>query len=110
MGPLRNGDGSEYPPDKIIDDLVAANTVTIFSKTYCPHCKRIKEFFKAKSIEYEALELDIMGQLGKDIQATLLDRTGQSTVPSVWINGKFIGKNFELKLDKNNLVFIVITH
>ena len=99
MGPLRNGDGSEYPPDKIIDDLVAANTVTIFSKTYCPHCKRIKEFFKGKSIEYEALELDIMGQLGKDIQATLLDRTGQSTVPSVWINGKFIGKMSGLMFD-----------
>ena len=47
---------------------VAENTVAIFSKTHCPYCKRIKGFFKDKGIEFEAMELDIMGQLGKDIQ------------------------------------------
>jgi glutaredoxin len=52
---------------------VAENTVAIFSKTHCPYCKRIKGFFKDKGIEFEAMELDIMGQLGKDIQVYSYD-------------------------------------
>jgi arsenate reductase-like glutaredoxin family protein len=56
----------------VIDDMIKSNTVAIFSKTYCPYCKRIKEFFASKSIEFQALELDIMGQQGKDIQALIL--------------------------------------
>ena len=68
MGPFRNGEGSEFHPDKIIDDMIAGNTVAIFSKTYCPYCKSIKDFFKGHGIEFQTLELDIMGQQGKDIQ------------------------------------------
>jgi glutaredoxin 3 len=30
---------------------------------------------------------------GMSIQAQLLTMTGQATVPSVWINGKFLGGN-----------------
>ena len=92
MGPLRNEEGEEESPSNIIDELIAKNVVAIFAKSYCPHCKRVKEFFKSKNIEFRALELDIMGDQGKEIQATLLQRTGQSTVPNVWVNGKFIGK------------------
>ncbi len=49
--------------------------MAIFSKTHCPYCKRIKGFFKDKGIEFEAMELDIMGQLGKDIQVNNNDFT-----------------------------------
>ena len=79
-------------PDKIIDDHVAQNQVAIFAKTFCKYSKKTKEFFTTKGIKFEALDLDTMGSQGVDIQAKLLERTGQSTVPSVWVNGKFIGK------------------
>ena len=98
MGPLRNGDGDEESPSDVIDQMIAKNLVAIFSKTYCPHCAKIKEFFKSKNIEFQALELDIMGTQGKEIQATLLQRTGQSTVPNVWVNRKFIGKRLLMSI------------
>jgi glutaredoxin len=39
---------------------------------------------------------DTLGEKGSQIQAKLLEKTGQSTVPNVWINGKFIGKFFTI--------------
>ena len=79
-------------PNKIIDDHVAHNPVAIFAKSFCKYSKKTKEFFTTKGINFEALDLDTMGSQGLHIQAKLLERTGQSTVPSVWVNGKFIGK------------------
>ena len=96
MGPIRNKDGSEEDPAKIVDDTIGQNSVVIFSKSYCPFCTKVKDFFAGKGIEFIALELDTMGNQGAEIQSALLERTRQSTVPSVWVNGKFIGKTFDL--------------
>ena len=47
--------------------------------------------FNDKGLAFTALELDTMGQLGANIQAALLQKTGQKTVPSVFFDGKHIG-------------------
>lgn len=39
----------------------------------------------------KVVELDTMGAKGASIQSALLEMTGQSTVPSVFINAKHIG-------------------
>lgn len=46
----------------LVQRLVADNTVAIFSKSYCPFCNKIKEFFREKDIKFEALELDLLGE------------------------------------------------
>lgn len=84
--------GQEGTAAQLVDSTIAENAVAIFSKSYCPFCTKVKEYFKDKKIAFKALELDTMGNLGSEIQALLLERTGQSTVPSVWVNGKFIGE------------------
>ena len=94
MGPIRNKDGHEEDPAKIIDKAIAENAVVIFSKSFCPFCTRIKEFFAGKGIAFVAFELDTMGKQGEEIQSTLHERTKQATVPSVWVKGKFIGNKF----------------
>ena len=95
MGPIRNKDGEEEEPSKIIDNAIADHSVVIFSKSFCPFCTKIKDFFAAKGIPFTAFELDTMGKQGAEIQSSLLEKTGHSTVPSVWVKGKFIGKIFE---------------
>jgi glutaredoxin len=82
----------EKDTSKIIDQTISENTVVIFSKTFCPFCVKIKELFASKGIPYKSVELDLMGKDGAEIQSALLEKTGQSTVPSVWIKQKFIGK------------------
>lgn len=84
--------GQEESPAKVVDSLIADNAVAIFSKSYCPFCTKIKNFFTEKKIAFKSIELDTVGDLGAEIQALLLERTSQSTVPSVWVNGKFIGE------------------
>ena len=51
--------------------------------------------FNDKGLAFTALELDTMGQLGANIQAALLQKTGQKTVPSVFFDAKHIG-NFSV--------------
>ena len=92
MGPIRNKDGHEEEPGKVVDQMISENAVAIFSKSYCPFCTKVKDFFANKGIAFKSLELDLMGNQGADIQSVLLERTGQSTVPSVWVKEKFIGK------------------
>jgi len=70
---------------------VAAHDVVIFSKTYCPYCKKVKAIFSDElKVAASVVELDKKDN-GAAIQAALLELTGQRTVPSVWIKGKHIG-------------------
>ena len=89
---MYNKDGQEEEPSIIIDQMISRNTVAVFTKSYCPHCKRLKEFLTNKYVAFKSLDLDLMGTQGVEIQAALKERTGQSTVPSVWILKKFFGK------------------
>ncbi|EFC46544.1 predicted protein [Naegleria gruberi] len=73
-----------------IQQLVSSNKVTIFSKTYCPYCTNAKKLFAELGVDYKAIELDTMKE-GTEYQNTLKEMTNQSTVPSVWVNGEFIG-------------------
>ena len=92
MGPVSSKGGSGKDDSaKFIDQLITENSVVVFSKSFCPYCSMIKNFFHEKGIDFQALELNRMGAQGGDLQLALLEKTGQSTVPSVWINGKFIG-------------------
>jgi glutaredoxin 3 len=70
---------------------VAAHDVVIFSKTFCPYCKKTKALFSDElKVTASVIELDKRDD-GAAIQAALLELTGQRTVPSVWIKGKHIG-------------------
>ena len=42
------------------------------------------------------IELDALAE-GNQIQQQLQSLTGQSTVPSVWVKGKFIGGNSDVQ-------------
>jgi glutaredoxin 3 len=62
----------------------------IFSKSYCPYCNRAKAAFDDMGVSFGAIELDKV-EGGAEIQAKLLDMTGQRTVPNVWVKGKHLG-------------------
>jgi glutaredoxin 3 len=73
---------------------VADNKVVIFSKTYCPHCSKAVDLLVGQ-LEIpgtKVWQLDTMDN-GADVQAALLEITGQRTVPNVFINQKHVGGN-----------------
>ncbi|KTF84665.1 hypothetical protein cypCar_00041218 [Cyprinus carpio] len=89
MPPIEDEAGREQIRSKI-KELIDANQVLVFSKSYCPFCVKVKELFKELNVKCSAIELDLMED-GTNYQDLLHEMTGQKTVPSVFINKKHIG-------------------
>ncbi|CAO1618997.1 unnamed protein product [Parajaminaea phylloscopi] len=74
--------------------LISQNFVAVFSKTYCPYCVQAKSVVNKLSLpaggKVGIMELDRESG-GSDVQAYLLEKTGQTTVPSIFIQGKHLG-------------------
>uniref|UniRef100_A0A7S3NI43 Glutaredoxin domain-containing protein n=1 Tax=Aureoumbra lagunensis TaxID=44058 RepID=A0A7S3NI43_9STRA len=75
-----------------IDDTIKANDVVIFSKSYCPFCAKTKALFQSLNVDADIYELDQRDD-GAEIQSKLKEKTGQSTVPNVFIKGEHLGGN-----------------
>jgi len=68
----------------------------IFSKSFCPFCKQVKALFDSLGVKYTALELDLV-ENGAEMQAALLEKSGQKTVPNSYINGTHVGGASDVK-------------
>ncbi|KAJ3744444.1 glutaredoxin [Lentinula detonsa] len=79
---------------KLVESAISENSVTIFSKTTCPFCSATKSLFSDKfpKVSVKVLELDLLED-GSAIQSYLAQKTGQNTVPNVFINSRHIGGN-----------------
>lgn len=77
-------------PMEVVEQRIKDNKVMVFSKTTCPFCTKIKNLFDSLGFKYEVLELDQLAE-GPAIQAALAEKSGQRTVPNVFINGDHIG-------------------
>mmetsp|Transcript_6430 Transcript_6430/g.5282 ORF Transcript_6430/g.5282 Transcript_6430/m.5282 type:complete len:136 (+) Transcript_6430:55-462(+) len=98
-----NGEAVSSKEDvkKFVDDEIAGNKVVVFSKSYCPHCKKAKAALDSIGVEYKVIELDGRKDCNA-IQDYLNELTGARTVPRVFINGKCIGGGSETVALKNS--------
>mmetsp|Transcript_23466 Transcript_23466/g.28208 ORF Transcript_23466/g.28208 Transcript_23466/m.28208 type:complete len:139 (+) Transcript_23466:104-520(+) len=95
---LSSGENAET----FISQSIQDNSVIVFSKSYCPYCRRTKSLLsditKSTDIDVQIVELDLQQENdGQLIQSELLRLTGQRTVPNVFIHGKHIGGNSDLQ-------------
>ncbi|XP_051198193.1 glutaredoxin-C8 [Lolium perenne] len=86
------GSASASKPASFVKSTVKAHDVVIFSKSYCPYCRRAKAVFKELELKKDpyVVELDERED-GGDIQDALADMVGRRTVPQVFIRGKHLG-------------------
>lgn len=73
--------------------LISEHLVAVFSKSYCPYCNRAKDLIQTLNLDAAkvgVIELDKVND-GPAIQNYLLEKTGQRTVPNIFINGKHVG-------------------
>eukprot|EP00850_Spirogloea_muscicola_P015703 SM000123S25815 [mRNA] locus=s123:54828:55508:+ [translate_table: standard] len=70
--------------------LITDNPVMVFSKSYCPFCKKVKELFSSMNVKHKVYELD-QEQDGSQIQEALTQEYHQRTVPFVFVGGKLLG-------------------
>ncbi|CAO3643649.1 unnamed protein product [Mucor hiemalis] len=80
----------------IVEEAIENNAVVIFSKSYCPYCKKAKALFDSLNVKYYSIELDTH-ELGGEIQNYLLEKTGQRTVPNVFVAKQHIGGSDDLQ-------------
>ncbi|KAJ7434513.1 glutaredoxin [Mycena galericulata] len=78
----------------LVDGAINDNKITIFSKSTCPYCRRTKALF-AKEFPDETPVIFELNERedGSDIQNYLAIKTGQGTVPNIFINKQHVGGN-----------------
>lgn len=86
---------------KVKDFREYESKVIIYSKDKCKYCVDAKNFFIFKDTPY--IDIDITWD--KELHQKLSQETGQTTVPYIFINGKFIGGYQQLiDLEKNKKI------
>jgi glutaredoxin 3 len=61
--------------------------VTIYRTKYCPYCDMAERLFDSLDVDYE--EIDVTED--DETRQELVDRTGQKTVPQIFIGGESVG-------------------
>lgn len=85
----------------LVENLISNNFIVVFSKTYCPYCRRSKETLTNLNQKFTVVELDTKDN-GSDIQNYLLQKTGQRTVPNIFIAQTHVGGSDDLHTAKEN--------
>jgi glutaredoxin 3 len=67
--------------------------VQIYSTRYCGYCVRVKRMLEQEGIPYE--EIDISET--PEVRDELVEKTGEWTVPQIFVDGKYIGQDDELR-------------
>lgn len=76
-------------PDNVRAKIESEN-VMIFSASWCPYCARVKGLFDDLDVPFTAWELDEMPE-GGEVRRFLVEETGQTSVPNVFIGGNHVG-------------------
>lgn len=86
------GEYDEQAAGTMVDEFIHENQVAMFSFTTCPFCRKAKDVLNERGVTYATMELDeLEGNEGNEIRAVLGKRTKRTSVPSIFIGGKYIG-------------------
>lgn len=66
--------------------------IIIYTTRFCPFCIRAKQLLKSKGVDYQEVAVDNNSELRQE----MLEKSGQRTVPQIWINNQHIGGCDEL--------------
>lgn len=73
-----------------VQEMIQKNPLIVFSKSYCPYCRSVKELLKGLGAEAKVVELD-KEKDGAEIQKALGEISNLKTVPNVFIGGEHVG-------------------
>jgi glutaredoxin 3 len=82
------------PAAMFVKEAIAKDKIVIFSKSYCPYCTMAKEQFKKLNTAFTTIELENRPDC-QEIQGVLGQMTGATSVPRVFVNGEFIGGEWQ---------------
>ncbi|MEM7282217.1 MAG: glutaredoxin 3 [Pseudomonadota bacterium] len=68
------------------------NSVTIYTKSWCPYCARAKQLLENQGISYTELDVEQDANLLQE----MIQRSGRHTVPQVFVGDRHIGGSDDL--------------
>eukprot|EP00486_Rosalina_sp_Unknown_P004176 CAMPEP_0201576300 /NCGR_PEP_ID=MMETSP0190_2-20130828/22044_1 /ASSEMBLY_ACC=CAM_ASM_000263 /TAXON_ID=37353 /ORGANISM="Rosalina sp." /LENGTH=217 /DNA_ID=CAMNT_0048007011 /DNA_START=331 /DNA_END=984 /DNA_ORIENTATION=- len=98
-----NKDKQAFDAKEYVESTISSGAIVMISKSFCPFCKKAFEILSKynKDIIKKEIDIDFNEEDMKAIQDYLKGTTGASSVPRVFIDGKFIGGCDDTeKLDK----------
>ena len=87
---------------EFIEQIVnnAEEPVVMFALEWCEFCWAVRRFLEDIGVQFRAVELDSVAMqangLGGDIRTALRVRTGQGTIPQIFISGSHVGGAMDL--------------
>ncbi|MDE0746133.1 MAG: glutaredoxin 3 [Porticoccaceae bacterium] len=67
--------------------------VVLYGTRFCPYCTAARHLLSAKGVNYEDISVDSDMNLRREI----MEKSGQRTVPQIWIGEKHVGGYSELQ-------------
>ena len=63
------------------------SNVIVYGTRYCPYCVAATQLLSSKGVEYEYIAVDN----DQELRSEIAERSGQFTVPQIWIGEQHIG-------------------
>ena len=64
----------------------------MYSKSWCPYCRMAKRLLAAKGQEWDEIDVEEQPERARE----MVERSGRTTVPQIWIGSRHIGGFDEL--------------
>jgi len=65
-------------------DELNARELVVYSTTWCPDCRRLKQHLEGYGVEYREIDIDADAEAAKHLQA----KTGRTAIPYVEVDGR----------------------
>jgi glutaredoxin 3 len=66
--------------------------IVMYSKSWCPYCRMAKRLLAAKGQKWEEIDIEEQPERRRE----MVERSGRTTVPQIWIDDEHIGGFDEL--------------
>jgi glutaredoxin 3 len=65
----------------------AGNPIVMYTTRYCPYCMRARGLFEGKGWDYQDIAVDA----DQGLRSEMMKKSGQHTVPQIWIGDQHVG-------------------
>jgi cysteine synthase A len=80
---------------QFVTDAIGKDQVVMFALEWCEFCWSVRKLFAKLGIAYRSVDVDSVefqkDDFGGRIRAVLADRTGQMTMPQIFVDGRHVG-------------------
>jgi len=77
---------------------MGSGAVLMYTTSWCPYCEQARELLRSKGVAFAELDVDAEPQR----RAEMIERSGQYTVPQIFIGSQHIGGAEDLQALESN--------